>query len=70
MHDPGALASQMAPQGLVDEFGFPLAAREMGKEITMEDLTLIRYFLQGIQDSTLSRGIQRVIGDLLERLTP
>ncbi len=65
---PCKMASKVSPAGLVDEFGFPLPAGEMGKEISPTDLELIRRFLGQIKDSTLSRGTHRVLSDLLERI--
>lgn len=66
--EPVPMASQLPATRMVDEFGFPLAPREKSSPVTMEDLSLIRGFLGNLKDQTLSRGIHRVLGDLLERL--
>lgn len=62
------LAPKVPLAGLVDEFGFPLPAGTTHKTITMEDAELIRRFLGQVKDNTLSRGVYKVLEDLLGRL--
>ena len=61
------MAPTISHQGLVDEFGFPLDTQPQAA-ISPEDLQLVKYLLGSLKEQTLSRSMDRLLSDLLERL--
>lgn len=61
---PFDMAPTLPTSRMVDEFGFPSPS----VEITKEDCELCKRFLGNLRDETLSRGVKKVLEDLLKRL--